>query len=154
MGANSWLPQKLEETLSKHLDADKLVFSPKLNPFQMNALQCAQNSDSIRLQQLYHSIRNLEASLVNKRRALGIQRDSRSISRLLGRRQPRATHLVAQLGTAVERRSIRELQSLLFKVQRQYRALHKRYSQIYGFSSFVHRGAQYQQLSHRTSLSL
>jgi hypothetical protein len=147
-------PQKLEETLSKRLDADKLVFSPKLNPFQMTALQCAQNSDSIRLQQLYQSIRNLEGSQVNKRRALSIQRYSRSISRLLGHRQPGAAQLVAKIGTAVERRSIRELQTLLFKLKRQYRTLRKRYSQIYGFSSYAHRGAQYQQLSHRSSLSL
>jgi hypothetical protein len=147
-------PQKLEETLSKRLDADKLVYSPKLNPFQMNVLQRAQNSDSIRLQQLCQSIRNLEASLANKPRALGIQRYSRNISRLLGHRQPRATQLVAQIGTAGERRSVREIQSLLFKLKRQYRALHKRYAQIYGFSSYAHRGAQYQQLSHRSSLSL
>jgi hypothetical protein len=31
-------PQKLDETLSKRLDADKLVFSPRLNHLQMNAL--------------------------------------------------------------------------------------------------------------------
>ena len=147
-------PQKLEETLSKRLDADKLVFSPKLNSFQMNVLQCAQNSDSIRLQQLYQSIRNLEASLASKRRSLGAQHNCRFALRLLGHRPSRATHLVAQIGTAVERRSIRELQSLLFKLQRQYRTLHKRYSQICGFSSYANRSAQYQQLSQRTSLSL
>jgi hypothetical protein len=145
-------PQKLEETLSKRLDADKLVFSPKLNSFQMNVLQCAQNSDSIRLQQLYQSIRNLEASLASK--SLGAQHNCRFALRLLGHRPSRATHLVAQIGTAVERRSIRELQSLLFKLQRQYRTLHKRYSQICGFSSYANRSAQYQQLSQRTSLSL
>ena len=39
-------PQKLEETLSKRLDADRLVFSQKPNHLQMNALQSAQNSDS------------------------------------------------------------------------------------------------------------
>ena len=59
-------PQKLEETLSKRLDADKLVFSPRLNHLQMNALQSAQNSDAFRLQQLYQAIRNLEGSLANK----------------------------------------------------------------------------------------
>jgi hypothetical protein len=147
-------PQKLEETLSKRLDADKLVFSPKLNHLQMTALRCAQNSDSIRLQQLYQSIRNLEASLANKRRAIGAQHNRRFVPRLLGHRQSRATQLVAQIGTAVEGRSLRELQSLLFKLKRQYRTLHKRYSQIYGFSSYAHRGAQYQQLSHHISLSL
>ncbi|HEU4678365.1 MAG TPA: hypothetical protein VFS35_02515, partial [Terrimicrobiaceae bacterium] len=132
-------PQKLEEILSKRLDADKLVFSQELNHLQITALQCAQNSDSIRLQQLYQSIRNLEASLANKRRGLGAQRDQRFVSRLLGHRQSKATPLVAQIGSAIERRSLREVQSLLFKLKRQYRTLHKRYSQIYGFSSYAHR---------------
>lgn len=61
-------PQKLEETLSKRLDADRLVFSQRLNHLQLNALQSTQNSGSFRLQQLYQSIRNLEASLANKRK--------------------------------------------------------------------------------------
>jgi hypothetical protein len=38
--------------------------------------------------------------------------------------------LVAQIGTAVERRSLREIESLLFKLKRQYRTLHKRYSHL------------------------
>jgi hypothetical protein len=76
-------PQKLEETLSKRLDADKLVFSQRLNHLQVNALQTAQNSDSFRLQQLYQSIRNLEALLANKRPVLGEQRNSRLVSRLI-----------------------------------------------------------------------
>ena len=113
-------PQKLEETLSKRLDADKLVFSPKLDHLQRNALQSAQNSDSFRLQQLHQSIRNLEASLVEKRRALEAQHGARFVSRLFGHRQSRATHIVAKIGRAVERRSLRELQSLLFKLKRQY----------------------------------
>ena len=103
--------RKLDETLSKRLDADKLVFSPKLNHLQMNALQSAQNSDSFRLQQLYQSIRNLEASLANKRRAIGAQHNCRFVSRFLGCRQSRATQLLAKPGTTVERRSVRELQS-------------------------------------------
>ena len=134
-------PQKLEETLSKRLDADKLVFSPKLNHLQMNALRCAQNSDSMRLQQLYQSIRNLEASLADKRRGVGAQHNARFVSRLLGHRQSRAARLVVKIGTPVERRSLREVQSLLFKLKRQYRTLHKHYSQIYGFSSYAHRNA-------------
>ena len=31
------------------------------------------------------------------------------------------------------------MQSLLFKVKREYRAMHKRYSQIHGFSSYANR---------------
>jgi hypothetical protein len=48
-------PQKLEETLSKRLDADRLVFSQRLNHLQLNALQSTQNSDSFRLQQRFTS---------------------------------------------------------------------------------------------------
>ena len=147
-------PQKLEETLSKRLDADKLVFSQRLNHLQVNALQSAQNSDSFRLQQLYQSIRNLEALLAKKRRALDVQREARLVSRLIRSPQPRAIQLAAKIATAVESRSLRELQSLLFKLKRQYRTLHKRYSQIYGFSSYAHRSDQYQQMSQRASLSL
>ena len=143
-------PQKLEETLSKRLDADKLVFSPKLNHLQMNALQSAQNSDSFRLQQLYQSIRNLEASLAKKRRALGVQRDCQVC--FATPRTPhnqRSRRLSPKLAAAVERRSLRELQSLLFKLKRQYRTLHKRYSQIYGFSSYAHRNSIFHQASMR-----
>ena len=147
-------PQKLDETLSKRLDADKLVFSPRLNHLQMNALQSVQNSDSFRLQQLYQSIRNLEASLANKRRASACNATARFVSRLIRSRQPRTIQLRVKIGTAVESRSLRELQSLLFKLKRQYRTLHKRYSQIYGFSSYAHRNDQYQQMSQRASLSL
>ena len=142
-------PQKLEETLSKRLDADKLVFSPKLNHLQLNALQSAQNSDSFRLQQLYQSIRNLEASLASKRRALGAQHNGWYVSRLLGHRQSKITQLVSKISTAVDRRSLRELQTLLFKLKRQYRTLHKRYSQIHGFASDAQRNHIYHQASMR-----
>ena len=94
-------PQKLEETLSKRLDGDKLVFSPKLNHLQMNALQSAPNSDSFWLQQIYRSIRNVEASLAEKRQALGAQHNCRFVSRLLRHGESGATQLVAKFGTAL-----------------------------------------------------
>ena len=46
-------PQKLEEHLSRRLDSDKIVFSPRLNPSQMDALRNAQTAEAIRLQQLH-----------------------------------------------------------------------------------------------------
>jgi len=138
----------------RRLDADKLVFSQKLNHLQMDALRCVQNSDSIRLQQLYQSIRNLEASLANKRRALGAPPSSRFVSRLLGHRQSDVTQQVAKIDTAVERRSVREVQSLLFKLKRQYRTVHKRYSQIYGFSSYAHRNGMCYQAAVRQQNAL
>jgi hypothetical protein len=130
-------PQTSDETLSKCLDADKQVFSPRLNHLQMNALQSARNSDSFRLQQLYQSIRNLEASVAKKRRALGVQREARLVSGLIRSPKPRTIQLAVKIATAVESRSLRELQSLLFRLTRQYRTLHKRYSQIYEFSSYA-----------------
>ena len=46
-------PQKLQQTLSQRLDADKLVFSPKLTQLQSHALKNTQTADAIRLLQLY-----------------------------------------------------------------------------------------------------
>ena len=68
LGTTIASPQKLEEQLSKRLDSDKIVFSPRLNPSQMDALRNAQTAEAIRLQQLYQSIRNLEASIAAKRK--------------------------------------------------------------------------------------
>ena len=58
---------------------------------------------------------------------------------LLGRRTPKVARIVEKFAAAVDRRSLREMQSLLFKVKREYRAMHKRYSQIHGFSSYANR---------------
>jgi hypothetical protein len=146
-------PQQLEQTLSKRLDVDRLLFSPRLNHLQMNALQSTQNSNAFRLRELYQGIRNLEASVAKKRQALTTQGNCRFVSRLLGHRQSKATQFVSKISTGAERRSLRELQSLLFKLKRQYRTLHRSYSQIHGFSSYAHRNAQYPYVSHRASLS-
>jgi len=142
-------PLHLEHCLSKRLDADKLVFSPKLNHLQMNALQSAQNSDSFRLLQFYQAIRNLEASVAAKRQALAAQRNGLSLSRLVGHQQPKATQLISKIVTVVERRSIRQLQTRVFQLKRKYRALHRRYSHLYGFQSYSNRNALYYQASMR-----
>jgi len=46
---------------------------------------------------------------------------------------------VEKLAAAVDRRSLREMQNLLFKIKRDYRAAHKRYSETHGFSSYANR---------------
>jgi hypothetical protein len=132
-------PQKLDEHLSKRLDSDRIIFSQRLNHFQMDALRNTQTADAIRLQQLYQSIRNLEATIAAKRQYLATKRNSQFVSRLLGRRTPKVARIVEKFAAAVDRRSLREMQSLLFRVKRQYRAMHKRYSQIHGFSSYANR---------------
>jgi hypothetical protein len=132
-------PQKLDEHLSKRLDSDRIIFSQRLNHFQMDALRNTQTADAIRLQQLYQSIRNLEATIAAKRQYLATKRHSQFVSRLLGRRTPKIARRVEKFAAAVDRRSLREMQSLLFRVKRQYRAMHKRHSQIHGFSSCANR---------------
>ena len=132
-------PQKVEKRLSKRIDSDKIVFSPRLNHSHMDALRNAQTGEAIHLQQLYQSIRNLEASITAKRQYFALKRNAHFVSRLVGRRTPKAVRVVEKLAATVDRRSLREMQNLLFKIKRQYRAAHKHYAQVYGFSSYANR---------------
>ena len=110
-------PQKLEEHLSRRIDSDKIVFSPRLNPSQMDALRNAQTAEAIRLQQLYSSIRNLEASIMAKRKYFALKRSANFVSRLVGRRVPKAVRLADRLAAAMDRRSLRQMRHLLFKIR-------------------------------------
>jgi hypothetical protein len=143
-------PQKLEERLSRRLDSDKIVFSPRLNPSQMDALRNAQTAEAIRLQQLYSSIRNLEASIAAKRQHFALKRSASFVSRLVGRRTPKVARVVERLADGADRRSLRELRHLLFKIRGQYRAAHKRYTRVYGFHSYANRIA----IAHRQQNAL
>jgi hypothetical protein len=131
--------QKLEEHLSKRLDSDRIIFAPRLNHSQMNALRSTQTADAIRLQQLERAIRNLEASITAKRHYLASKGNARFVFRLLGRRTQKVTRVVEKLAAAVDRRSLREMQNLLFKIKQQCRAASERYAQIHGFSSYANR---------------
>jgi hypothetical protein len=131
--------QKMGEQLSKRLDSDKIVLSPRLNPSEMDALRNAQTADAIRLQQLYSSIRNLDASIAAKRKFIALRRSAGFVPRLVGRRTPKVARAAEKLATAVDRRSLREMRNLLFKIRGQYLTAHKRYAQIYGFNSYVNR---------------
>jgi hypothetical protein len=142
-------PQKLEEHLSRRLDSDKIIFSPRLNPSQMDALRNAQTAEAIRLQQLYQSIRNLEATITAKRKYYVLKRSVNFVSRLVGRRV-KAEHVAEKLAAALGRRSLREMRHLLFKIRVEYRAAHKRYAQMQGFSSYANRIA----IAHRQQNAL
>jgi hypothetical protein len=143
-------PQKLAENLSRRLDSDKIVFSPRLNPSQMDALRNAQTAEAIRLQQLYSSIRNLEASIAAKRNRFALKRSANLISRMVGQRAPKAARVAEKLADALDRRSLREMRNLLFRIRGQYRAAHKRYARIYGFNSYANRIA----IAHRQQNAL
>ena len=143
-------PQKLEEKISRRLDSDKIVFSPRLNPSQMDALRNAQTAEAIRLQQFYSSIRNLEASIATKRKRFALKRSTNLISRMVGQRAPKAARVAGKLADALDRRSLREMRHLLFRIRGQYRAAHKRYARIYGFNSYANRIA----IAHRQQNAL
>ena len=61
------------------------------------------------------------------------------VSRLVDRRKPKLARTVENLAAAVDRRSLREMQNLLFKIKRDYRAAHKRYSQTHRFNAYANR---------------
>ena len=143
-------PQKMEENLSRRLDSDKIVFSPRLNPSQMDALRNAQTADAIRLQQLYSTIRNLEASIAAKRQRFALKRSATFISQLVGRGAPTAALVAEKLADALDRRSLREMRNRLFRIRGQYRAAYKRYALIYGFNSYSNRIA----IAHRQQNAL
>jgi hypothetical protein len=139
----------LEEHLSKRLDCDKIIFAPRLNHSQMNALRSTQTADAIRLQHFDRAIRNLEASIAEKRQYLATKRSAQFVCRLLAKRKPKVARIVEKL---VDHRSLREMQNLLFKIKRKYRAAHKRYAQIHGFNSYANRSTI--QFAHRQQNAL
>jgi hypothetical protein len=134
-------PEKLKEFLSRRYDADKIVFAPRLDNAHLEALRHAQTADAIRLQQAFQSIRNLETAIAAKRQSLAAKRNANFLLRLLGPRKPKPTRTAEKLAAAVDRCSLREMQSLLFKIKRDYRAAHKRYTQTHGFHSYAHRSS-------------
>lgn len=135
-------PEETALAIGQRVDADKIVFAPRLNAAHMQALRNAQTAEAIRLQQSYQSIRNLEAAVAAKRQFLTTQRSANYVSHLLGRRKLKLARTVEKLAATVDRRSLREMQNLLFKIKRDYRAAHKRYTQTHGFHSHGNRSTQ------------
>lgn len=131
-------PEETSRAISQRLDSDKIVFAPRLNSSHLDALRSTQTAEAIRLQQSYQSIRNLEAAIAVKRQILNAQRNASHLSQFLGIRKPKLARTTEKLSAAVDRRSLREMQALLFTIKRNYRAAHKRYAKIHGFHSYGH----------------
>jgi hypothetical protein len=134
-------PEKLQALLSQRFDADRITFSPRLTNAHAEALRNAQTAEAIRLQRSFQSIRNLEAAIVAKRQFLAAKRNANFLSRLLRQRKPKLTRTAEKIAAALDRRSLREMQTLLFQIKRDYRAAHKRYSKTHGFDSYAHRSS-------------
>ena len=140
VGTDSRVAAKNGEAAFKaaRLRQDRLFAAPESFP-NGRALRNAQTAEAIRLQQLHQSIRNLEASISAKRKYFALKRTANFFSRLFGRRMPNSVRVVEKLAAAVDRRSLREMQDLLFKIRAQYSAAHKLYVQIHGFNSYANR---------------
>ncbi len=145
-------PVKMQHHLSQRVDCDKLVFSPRINQQQMEAVRQTQTFEAIRLHQLYDSIRHLEAAIAAKRKQFSEEKNLRFLSRLTRRRVPRIAQVVSKASHAIERRSLSEMQKILFQTKTQYRALHKRYCRLHGFTSYANRNTI--QPAHRQQNSL
>jgi hypothetical protein len=141
--------EMLERKISQRLDSDHLVFLPNLKRQQLNALHCAQNREAQRVQRLYRTILSLQRAIAVRRATFATERDIRIAGHLLGHRPSRIMRVVSKIDRAMQSRSLRELQQSLFKVNRQYRALHRRYSRIYGFHSYANRNSISQRLSNQ-----
>jgi hypothetical protein len=126
-------PEKLKETLGRRLNADKISSHPKITPHQMEALHHDQSLYATRLRHAYQSIQELEAALQKKRQAHSTVRILRRLPRLLGRRKPMPIRTIEKITGAVDKYSIREMRSLLYRMKQTYREDHQIYCQHYGF---------------------
>jgi hypothetical protein len=147
-------PEKLQQSISRRLDSDRLLLLPRLNHQQLNALSCAQNHEAQRLQQLYRNILGLQQAIATRGAKFATERDIRLVGRLMGHRPGKVMRVVSKIDRALQRSSLRELQRSLFKMKRQYRALHQRYSRIYGFHSYANRNSIRQRLANQQQASL
>ena len=126
-------PEKLKAILEKRLDADKISSFPKISPKQMEALDLDQSLYATRLRHAYRSIQEVEASLMKKRQAHRTVRILRRLPRLLGRRKPMPVRTIEKVAGAVEKYSLREMQTLLYRMKQSYREDYQIYCQHYGF---------------------
>jgi hypothetical protein len=126
-------PQKLEETIAKRLDSDKMVFAPELQKHRISKLRKTQAAEAQNLQKIYENIGTLEKSIAAKRFQLATERNVLFASQFMGRRS-KSERLATKVRRTVERDTLRELQQMLFRIKREYRVLHRGYCQKYGLN--------------------
>lgn len=126
-------PEKLRQHLEKRLDADRISMHPKIPVKQLEALRLEETLYATRLRHAYQGIQKLEQELQKRRQTQRAVRIIRRVPRLLGRRKPKAVRTAEKVAVAMEKLSIREMQSLLVRMKQTYREDHRIYSQRYGF---------------------
>ena len=128
-------PEKLKQALGQRLDAEKATPFPKISLKQMEALREEETLYASRLRHSYQSILKLERGLQERRQAQRVVRVMQRIPRLLGRHKPAPVRTFEKVAGAIDKYSIREMQSLLFRMKQTYREDHRFYSQRYGFQT-------------------
>ena len=126
-------PEKLRQHLEKRLDADKIAIHPKIPVKQLESLRHEESLYARRLRHAYEGIQKLEQELQKRRQAQRAVRIIRRVPLLLGRRKPKPIRTAEKVAVAIEKLSIREMQSLLFRMKQTYREDYRIYSQRYGF---------------------
>ena len=139
--------QKVDESLTKRLDQEKIAIVPRLSTAQRIALMDAEHQAASRLRQSYESILGLEAAIAERKKQQALLRAARSGDRLLGVKKNPLLRAGEKLGSAVQTRSLRQMQQLLTKLKRTYLLDHQHYTQDH--KRHGHHRTQ-QQIQHRT----
>jgi hypothetical protein len=138
-------PQKVEESLSKRLDQEKIVIVPRLSAAQRIALIDADHGAASHLRHSYESILGLEAAITEKKKQLSLLRAARAAERALRVRKNPLLRAGEKFGVAAQSRSLRQMQQTLTKLKRTYLLEHQHYNQHH----HDHHRTQ-QQIQHRT----
>ena len=143
--------QKVDESLTKRLDQEKIAIVPRLSTAQRIALMDAEHQAASRLRQSYESILGLEAAIAERKKQQALLRVARSGERLLGVKKSPLLRAGEKLGASAQTRSLRQMQQLLTKLKRTYLLDHQHYTQDH--KRHGHHRTQ-QQIHQRTGLLL
>lgn len=137
--------QKVEESLTKRLDQEKLAIVPRLSAAQRISLIDVDHQAASHLRQSYESILGLEAAIAEKKKQLTLLRAARAAEKVLMARKNPLLRAGEKLGVAAQFRSLRQMQQTLTKLKRTYLLEHQHYNQQH----HAHHRTQ-QQIQHRT----
>ena len=137
---DSRLPQEMEEHLSKRIDSDKIVFSPRLNRVSYGSF--AERADGRSDPTATALSEHPQSRSVHRRETAGISRASGARSLFRGSlagasRRSRAWSKNSPPPLTAARCA--KCRTCFSRSSAQYRAAHKRYSQIHGFNSYANR---------------
>jgi hypothetical protein len=118
-------PDKLRKALAMHLESEKMAIAPKISAKQLQVLWEDESLCASRLRNSCQAIQKLDRELHQRRQSQRTVRVMRCIPRLFGWRKPALIRTVEKVAGDVEKFSIREMQSLLYRMKQTYREDHR-----------------------------